>query len=89
MATTVDAGAERLAVAFARILRGVEIAAPLDSVLTFVDALSLVGIDDRSSVYWAARSTLVRTRRTSPPSTARSQCSGSTGKPLTRRRPNS
>ena len=53
-------GAERLAVAFARVLRGTEIAAPLDSVLTFVLALSLVGLDDRGSVYWAARATLVR-----------------------------
>ena len=49
-----------MAVAFARVLRGVEIAAPLDSVLTFVDALSLVGIDNRESVYWAARCTLAR-----------------------------
>ncbi|MFM9083354.1 MAG: hypothetical protein ACKOQ7_05645, partial [Actinomycetota bacterium] len=55
-----ESGAERMAVAFARLLRGVDIAAPLDSVLTFVDALSLVGLDDRASVYWAARATLVR-----------------------------
>jgi len=55
-----ESGAERMAVAFARLLRGVDIAAPLDSVLTFVDALSLVGLDDRGAVYWAARATLVR-----------------------------
>lgn len=52
--------AERLAVGFARILRGVDIAAPLDSVLAFVDALGLVGVTDRTAVYWAARTTLVR-----------------------------
>ena len=55
---TADPGAEKMAVAFARVLRGVDITAPLDSVLTFVDALSLVGIDNRESVYWAARCTL-------------------------------
>ena len=55
-----ESGAERMAVAFARVLRGVDIAAPLDSVLTFVDALSLVGMEDRAAVYWAARATLVR-----------------------------
>ena len=59
--TVVAAGsAERMAVAFARILRGVDIDAPLDSVLTFVDALSHVGLDGRDPVYWAARCTLVR-----------------------------
>lgn len=57
---TADPGAEKMAVAFARVLRGVDIAAPLDSVLTFVDALSLVGMDNREPVYWAARCTLAR-----------------------------
>jgi uncharacterized protein with von Willebrand factor type A (vWA) domain len=57
---TADPGAESMAVAFARVLRGMDIAAPLDSVLTFVDALSLVGMDNRESVYWAARCTLAR-----------------------------
>lgn len=57
---TAESSAETLAVAFARVLRGVDIAAPLDSVLTFVDALGLVGIEDRDSVYWAARCTLAR-----------------------------
>lgn len=57
---TAESGAERMAVAFARVLRGVDIPAPLDSVLTFVDSLSLIGMDDRDAVYWAARCTLVR-----------------------------
>lgn len=52
--------AERLAVGFARVLRSLDISTPLDSVLAFVEALGLLGIDERSRVYWAARSTLVR-----------------------------
>lgn len=57
---TVESSAEELAVGFARILRALEIPAPLDSVLTFITSLSHVGIDNRDSVYWAARTTLVR-----------------------------
>lgn len=51
--------AERMAVTFARVLRGAEIAVPIGCVLTFVDALGSVGVSDRSSVYWAARATLI------------------------------
>lgn len=51
---------ERIAVAFGRILRGAGLRVPMGSVLAFVDALSLVGIDRRDSVYWAGRATLVR-----------------------------
>lgn len=51
---------EQLAVGFARILRNLEIATPLDSVLTFITSLSLVGIEDRNAVYWAARANLIR-----------------------------
>ncbi|MEI6299634.1 MAG: VWA domain-containing protein [Actinomycetota bacterium] len=57
---TVESNPDRLAVGFARVLRRLDIATPLDSVLTFINALSLVGIDDRQSVYWAGRTTLVR-----------------------------
>ena len=57
---TVESNPDRLAVGFARILRRLDIATPLDSVLTFINALSLVGIEDRNSVYWAGRTTLVR-----------------------------
>lgn len=56
----VRSDAERLAVGFARLLRGLGIVAPLDSVLTFVDALSVTGVTERAPVYWAARATLVR-----------------------------
>lgn len=57
---TVESNPDRLAVGFARVLRRLDIATPLDSVLTFINALSLVGIKDRQSVYWAGRTTLVR-----------------------------
>ena len=57
---TVESEPDRLAVGFARVLRRLDIATPLDSVLTFINALSLVGIDNRESVYWAGRATLVR-----------------------------
>lgn len=49
-----------MAVAFGRILRGAGLRIPMGSVLAFVDALGLVGIDHRDSVYWAGRATLVR-----------------------------
>lgn len=52
--------AERMAVAFGRVLRGAGLQVPLDSVVTFVQCLDSVGIIDRSRVYWAARATLVR-----------------------------
>ena len=50
---------ERLAVGFTRVLRGVGIAAPVGSVIMFVDALGRVGTATRDDVYWAARATLV------------------------------
>ena len=52
--------AEKIAVTFARVLRGAGLRVPLGSVLTFVDALGQVGIDNRDQVYWAGRATLVR-----------------------------
>jgi uncharacterized protein with von Willebrand factor type A (vWA) domain len=52
--------AERIAVAFGRVLRGAGLQVPLDSVVTFVQCLDAVGITDRSRVYWAGRATLVR-----------------------------
>lgn len=60
MSHTVESSADQLAVGFARVLRSLEIPAPLDSVLTFMNALALVGVEDRAAVYWAGRSTLVR-----------------------------
>jgi uncharacterized protein with von Willebrand factor type A (vWA) domain len=52
--------AERLAVAFARVLRGGGLSVPIGSVLTFGEALGDLGLEDRDAVYWAARTTLVR-----------------------------
>ena len=52
--------AERMAVAFARVLRGAGLRVPLGSVLTFVDALGRLRLDDHDQVYWAGRATLVR-----------------------------
>ena len=49
-----------MAVAFARVLRGLGIAVPLDTVLTFAIGLDAVGLHDRDGVYWTARATLVR-----------------------------
>ena len=60
MDTAVRSDAERLAVGFAHALRDSGITTPLDSVITFVSALSVVGIDDQDSVYWSGRATLVR-----------------------------
>jgi uncharacterized protein with von Willebrand factor type A (vWA) domain len=56
--TVVDAP-ERMAVAFARLLRGAGIDVALGATLTFTEALGCIGLGDRSGVYWAARATLV------------------------------
>src|SRR5205823_1752614 len=53
------AAAERLAVAFARILRGAGIDVPVGRAVTFAEALTLVGVARSSAVYWAGRTTLV------------------------------
>ena len=52
--------AHKMAVAFARVLRGAGIEVPLDSVIVFVSALSKVGLENRDDVYWAAYATLIR-----------------------------
>jgi len=60
MSPIVVSPAEDMAVAFARILRGGGLNVPLDSVLTFVQALNVLGMTNRDDVYWAGLSTLVR-----------------------------
>jgi uncharacterized protein with von Willebrand factor type A (vWA) domain len=50
---------ERIAVAFARVLRGAGIDVTVGSTLTFARALECVGLAERDDVYWAARATLV------------------------------
>ena len=49
-----------IAVAFARVLRGVGHNVPMSCTTTFAEALSAVGIADRDATYWAGRATLVR-----------------------------
>lgn len=60
MSLTAISLAEDMAVAFARVLRGVGLNVPLDSVITFVEALNAIGLTNRDGVYWAAHTTLVR-----------------------------
>ncbi|HET6793046.1 MAG TPA: VWA domain-containing protein [Acidimicrobiales bacterium] len=52
--------AERLAVAFARVLRRAGLSVPVGSTVAFTRALGAVGVDQRQSVYWAGRATLAR-----------------------------
>jgi len=51
---------ERVAVAFARVLRGAGLDVTAGNVTEFVEALEAVGVARRASVYWAGRATLVR-----------------------------
>jgi len=51
---------DRLAVAFARILRGAGLDVPVGATLGFARALHCVGLSTASGVYWAGRATLVR-----------------------------
>jgi len=53
-------GVDRMAVAFASRLRRLGVPVPAGRVVTFVEALGHVGIEDRSSVYWAGRATLIQ-----------------------------
>jgi uncharacterized protein len=53
-------GADRLAVIFARQLRGEGMAVPTGLVALFVTALSALDPADRDSVYWAGRAVLVK-----------------------------
>ena len=50
----------RMAVAFAVVLRRAGLAVPVGSVITFAQALEVVGVERRASVYWAGRGVLVR-----------------------------
>lgn len=54
------AAIETAAVAMARMLRGLGVAAPPDASAAYAAALAEVGLARRSSVYWAGRATLVR-----------------------------
>lgn len=60
-ATIPDGQVARLAVTFARVLRGAGLDVPVSNVVAFTDALAVVGLGDDHDVYWAGRATLVRT----------------------------
>lgn len=60
MTDTATTAPERMAVAFAHVLRTAELDVPVGTVTTFVEALGRVGLEDRDRVYWAGRATLVR-----------------------------
>lgn len=49
----------RIAVAFGRVLRGAGVKVPISCVLGFAEGIEAVGIDDRDSVYWTGRATLL------------------------------
>ncbi len=51
---------ERIAVGFARVLRGAGLDVPIGVVMNYVEALGRVGIGQRDTTYWAGRATLVR-----------------------------
>ncbi len=50
---------DRLAVGFARLLRGAGLDVPVGTTVLFAEALGAVGVSTRDSVYWAGRTTLV------------------------------
>jgi uncharacterized protein with von Willebrand factor type A (vWA) domain len=57
--TPAPSAPERIAVAFARVLRGTGIEVPVGATLTFTEALGCIGLTTRSGVYWAARATML------------------------------
>ncbi len=60
MDDTAKASATAIPVAFARVLRGAGVSTPVSAVVSFTEALGVVGLERRRDVYWAARATLVR-----------------------------
>ena len=63
---TATSPAHKMAVTFARILRGAGVDVPLDSVIVFVNSLSHIGLENRDDVYWAAYATLIRRHEDTP-----------------------
>jgi hypothetical protein len=51
---------DRVAVAFARVLRGAGLEVPVGATITYARALDAVGLDRRDEAYWAGRATLLR-----------------------------
>jgi uncharacterized protein with von Willebrand factor type A (vWA) domain len=60
------AGADRIVTGFCVALRAAGLNVPTGSVVTFAEALSRVGLDDESRVYWAGRATLIRRPEDAP-----------------------
>lgn len=52
--------AERMAVGFARVLRGLGVRVPTSATINFADAVGLVGMANRTSVFWAGRATMIQ-----------------------------
>jgi uncharacterized protein len=55
-----DLDGDRIAVAFARVLRGAGLDVPIGATMVFRQALARVGFARRDGVYWAGRATLVK-----------------------------
>ncbi len=55
-----EAEADRLAVAFARVLRGAGLDVPVGATITFAQGLAAVGLERPERVYWTGRTTLVK-----------------------------
>lgn len=51
--------AERMAVGFARVLRGLGVRVPLSATISFADAIGQLGMSDRTAVFWAGRATMI------------------------------
>ncbi|MDQ3738108.1 MAG: VWA domain-containing protein, partial [Actinomycetota bacterium] len=61
-----DGQVARVAVTFARVLRGAGLDVAVSNVVAYTDALAVVGLTEEADVYWAGRATLVRTPEDRP-----------------------
>jgi len=52
--------AERMTVGFVRVLRGLGVRVPTSATINFADAIGLVGMADRTAVFWAGRATMIQ-----------------------------
>jgi uncharacterized protein with von Willebrand factor type A (vWA) domain len=79
-------GVDRMSVAFSHLLRAQGLDVPVGCVTVFASALGTIGVQRRSSVYWAGRATLVR-RPEDLPTYDRSFEAFWLGRPLTEPQP--
>src|SRR5260370_34698917 len=61
-----DAEADRLVVAFARLLRRLGVEVPVGATVTLGQAGAAVGLDAPEDLYWAGRAVLLRRREDAP-----------------------